>query len=59
MVIAPFDAEGIARDGKPNKNTYTWYMQVRGEQIVSLIAFFDTIEFTEFWNRIKPEVNHP
>jgi uncharacterized protein len=52
-VIALFDAEGTARDGKPYRNTYTWYMKVNGSVIVEVIAFFDTIEFTDFWNRIK------
>jgi ketosteroid isomerase-like protein len=53
-VIALFDAEGMACDGKPYKNTYSWYMQMREGQIVNVIAFFDTIEFTDFWTRIKP-----
>jgi ketosteroid isomerase-like protein len=51
-VIALFDAEGTARDGKPYRNTYTWYMRMDGDAIVEVIAFFDTIEFTDFWNRI-------
>jgi uncharacterized protein len=51
-VIALFDAEGTARDGKPYRNTYTWYLQMRDGKIVNAIAFFDTIEFTDFWNRI-------
>ena len=55
MVIALFDAEATARDGKPYKNTYTWYMQMRDGKIVNAIAFFDTIEFTDFWTRIKPQ----
>lgn len=55
MVIAMFDAEATARDGKPYRNTYTWYMRVRDGRIVEVIAFFDTIEFTDFWTRIKPE----
>jgi ketosteroid isomerase-like protein len=53
-VIALFDAEGTARDGKPYRNTYTWYMRMDGGAIAEVIAFFDTIEFTDFWNRIKP-----
>jgi ketosteroid isomerase-like protein len=55
-VIALFDAQGTARDGKPYRNTYSWYMQIREGKIVNATAFFDTIEFTDFWNRIKPEV---
>jgi ketosteroid isomerase-like protein len=55
MVIALFDAEGTARDGKPYKNTYSWYMQMREGRIINVVAFFDTIEFTDFWTRIKPQ----
>jgi ketosteroid isomerase-like protein len=55
MVIALFDAEAIARDGKPYRNTYTWYMRVSDGKVVEVIAFFDTIEFTDLWTRIKPE----
>jgi len=55
-VIALFDAEGTARDGKPYRNTYSWYMQMRDGKIVNATALFDTIEFTDFWNRIKPGV---
>lgn len=53
MVIALFDAEAIARDGKPYKNTYTWYMRLRDKTIVEVVAFFDTIEFTDLWKRIR------
>ena len=55
MVIAFFDAEGTARDGKPYKSTYTWYLQMSDGRIVNVVAFFDTIEFTDFWTRITPE----
>ena len=54
MVIALWDGEGTARDGRPYKNTYTWYMRMRDGQIVEAIAFFDTIEFTDFWTRVRP-----
>jgi ketosteroid isomerase-like protein len=53
-VIALFDAAGTARDGKPYHNTYSWYLRLRDGQIVEAIAFFDTIEFTDFWERITP-----
>lgn len=53
-VIALFDAEGIAKDGKPYRNTYAWFMQMRDGKIVRVTAFFDTIEFTDFWKRIAP-----
>ena len=48
-------AEATARDGKPYKNTYSWYMQMRDGMIVNVVAFFDTIEFTDFWNRVEPQ----
>ena len=54
MVIALFDAEATARDGKPYKNTYTWYMRMRDGRIVEVIAFFDTVEFNDLWTRVKP-----
>jgi ketosteroid isomerase-like protein len=54
MVIALFDGEATARDGRPYTNTYTWYMQMRDGHIVNVIAFFDTIEFTDFWTRLQP-----
>jgi uncharacterized protein len=53
-VIALFDAEGTARDGKPYRNTYTWYMKMENGAIVETTAFFDTIEFTDFWTRVTP-----
>ena len=54
MVIVLWDGEGTARDGKPYKNTYSWYMRMRDGKIVDATAFFDTVEFNDFWTRIKP-----
>ncbi|MCO1654545.1 nuclear transport factor 2 family protein [Pseudonocardia humida] len=53
-VIALFDAAGTAVDGQPYRNTYTWYMRLAGERIVEVIAFFDSIEFTDLWTRVAP-----
>ncbi|MGD9892057.1 MAG: nuclear transport factor 2 family protein [Dehalococcoidia bacterium] len=53
-VIALFDAAGTARDGRPYTNTYSWYLRLRDGRIVEAIAFFDTIAFTDFWQRITP-----
>lgn len=55
MVIALFDGEGTARDGKPYKNTYSWFMRMRDGQIQEVVGFFDTVEYTDFWTRITPE----
>ena len=54
-VVALFDGEAVARDGKPYRNTYAWFMRLRDGRIVEVTAFFDTIEFTDFWTRLKPE----
>jgi ketosteroid isomerase-like protein len=56
MVIALFDATGSARDGKRYANTYSWYLRMRDEQIIEAIAFFDSIEFNDFWIRVTPAV---
>ncbi len=55
MVIALFDGEGTALDGKPYRNTYSWYMRMRDEKIVEVVGLFDTIEYTDFWTRITPK----
>jgi uncharacterized protein len=53
-VIALFDGAATAADGRPYRNTYTWYMRLRDGAVVEVIAFFDTIEFTDFWERLRP-----
>jgi len=54
MVIALFDASGTAKDGQPYRNTYTWYMRIEDGTIVDATAFFDSVEFNDFWSRINP-----
>jgi ketosteroid isomerase-like protein len=53
-VIAFFDGTATARDGRPYENTYTWYLRMQEGAIVEATAFFDTIEFTDFWERVSP-----
>jgi ketosteroid isomerase-like protein len=58
-VVVLFDAHATARDGQPYQNTYTWYVRFDHERagepaIVEVIAFFDTVEFTDFWQRVTP-----
>ena len=53
-VIILFDAAATVRDGKPYHNTYTGYFQVKDAKVVKAIAFFDTRDFDEFWNRVSP-----
>jgi uncharacterized protein len=54
MVIILFDAEATVKDGKPYRNTYTWYLQMADTKVVKAIAFFDNRHFDEFWNRVSP-----
>lgn len=53
-VIVFFDASGTARDDKPYTNTYAWFLDMQGGKIVKAFAFFDSVEFNDFWQRIKP-----
>jgi uncharacterized protein len=53
-VIVFFDAAGTARDGKPYRNTYAWFLDLRDDKIVNASAFFDSIAFNEFWQRVMP-----
>jgi ketosteroid isomerase-like protein len=53
-VIVLFDGTATVRDGTTYSNTYTWYLRLQEDAIVEAIAFFDTITFTELWNRVTP-----
>ena len=53
-VIVFFDAAGKARDGKPYRNTYAWFLELEDDQIVKATAFFDSIAFNDLWQRVKP-----
>lgn len=54
-VIALFDGEAMAHDGKPYRNTYAWFMQMKDGKIINVTAFFDSITFDGFWKRVAPE----
>ena len=53
-VIVFFDASGTARDGNTYANTYAWFLDLRDGKIVNAFAFFDSVVFNEFWQRVKP-----
>ncbi len=55
-VVIFFDAAGTARDGRPYHNTYTWYFQMKGDQVVKVVAFFDTREFDDLLDPRGAEV---
>jgi uncharacterized protein len=54
MVTVLFDAEATVKDGKPYRNTYTWYLRMKDAMVVEAIAFFGNRDFDEFWNRVSP-----
>jgi ketosteroid isomerase-like protein len=54
MIVALFDATATVRDGKPYRNTYSWFMRMNQGRIVEVTAFFDSIEFNDFWARVAP-----
>ena len=53
-VVAFFDAEGTALDGKPYRNTYAWILELSDGKIVRANAFFDSIAFDDLWRRVQP-----
>ncbi|MFI0847477.1 nuclear transport factor 2 family protein [Mesorhizobium sp. IMUNJ 23232] len=53
-VVVFFDAAGTARDGQPYKNTYAWFLDMKDGKVVKAHAFFDSVEFNEFWERVTP-----
>jgi uncharacterized protein len=54
MVVVFFDAKGVARDGVPYVNTYSWFLELRDGRVIEASAFFDSIAFDELWTRVKP-----
>ena len=54
-VITLFDAAAMAADGLPYRNTYTWYFWMTNGKVVKAIAFIDTRDFDEFWQRVTPK----
>jgi ketosteroid isomerase-like protein len=53
-VVIFFDANGTARDGRPYANTYAWFFDMQGGKVVKASAFFDSVEFNDFWSRVTP-----
>jgi uncharacterized protein len=58
-VVALFDAAATARDGKPYRNTYSWFMRMSQGRIVEVTAFFDSLELNELWARVSPDQDGP
>ncbi|MBD1868830.1 nuclear transport factor 2 family protein [Cyanobacteria bacterium FACHB-471] len=54
MVIALWDGEATAGDGRPYRNTYTWYFRMQDGKAIEAIAFLDMQEFNDLWIRVSP-----
>jgi ketosteroid isomerase-like protein len=50
-----FDASGTARDGRTYANTYAWFLGLENRKVVKASAFFDSIVFDDFWQRVQPD----
>lgn len=59
MVIVLFDGVATATDGQEYRNTYTWYLRMRGGRVVEVTAFFDTRTFDDLWTRVTPKPPAP
>jgi hypothetical protein len=51
-VIVFFDASGTARDGKVY--SYAWFLDMSDGKVVRASAFFDSLAFNDFWQRVPP-----
>lgn len=54
MVIALWNGEATAGDGRPYRNTYTWYFRMQDGKAIEAIAFLDMQEFNDLWTRVSP-----
>lgn len=54
-VIVHFDASGTARDGRTYANSYAWFLTMQDGRIVQATAFFDSVVFNDFWQRVQPD----
>jgi ketosteroid isomerase-like protein len=53
-VVIFFDASGVAKDGVAYANTYAWFWEMREGRVVKAHAFFDSVTFNDFWQRVSP-----
>ena len=53
-VIVLWDGEATAKDGKPYRNTYSWFFRMKDGKAIEAIAVLDSREFTNLWERVAP-----
>jgi uncharacterized protein len=54
-VIVLWDGEGTTTAGTIYRNTYAWFMTLRGGEVVDGTAFYDSIAFDELWENVSPD----
>jgi uncharacterized protein len=52
-----FDASGTARDDATYANTYAWFLGMQDGKVVKASAFFDSVVFNDFWQRVQPDAS--
>lgn len=53
-VVVRFDGFAPTKWGGEYRNSYAWFLEMRGGRIVRATAFFDTRTFDDFWNQQSP-----
>jgi uncharacterized protein len=51
-VIVLWDGQGTTTAGTTYRNTYAWFMTLRGGKIIDGTAFYDSIAFNELWENV-------
>lgn len=54
-VIVLWDGEGTTTAGTTYRNTYAWFMTLRGGKVIDGTAFYDSITFDELWDDVSPD----
>ena len=54
-VVVLWDGEGTTTAGTTYRNTYAWFMTLRGGKVIDGTAFYDSIAFDELWENVSPD----
>ena len=49
-----WDGQGTTTAGTTNRNTYAWFLTLRGGKVIDGTAFCDSIAFNELWESVTP-----
>ena len=53
-VIVVWDGEGTTTAGTTYRNTYAWFMTVRGGEVVDGTVFYHSVACNELWENVSP-----